>query len=98
MTIKEWSVYIRDWRIRKGFVTGWDNMPEKLLLVITEIAEAAEALRDNVNGSDNFREELADATIRILDICGTVGIDLEEEIRKKMQVNEERPNKHGRYF
>jgi len=97
-TINEWAEYISEWRERKGFETSWANMPEKLLLVITEIAEAAEALRDNPTGSDNFKEELADTAIRLLDIVGTVGINLDEEIDKKMQINEGRPIKHGRQF
>lgn len=44
----------------------------------------------------NFEEELADAVIRILDICGTMGIDLEQAILNKMARNRERPVKHGK--
>lgn len=28
-----------EWRKEKGFVTGWENFPEKLMLVITEVSE-----------------------------------------------------------
>jgi len=36
---------IGDWRRRKGFKTGWLNVPEKLMLIVTELAEAMEAYR-----------------------------------------------------
>jgi hypothetical protein len=95
------------WRDSKGFITPsgidtgmviWlseaDAMLGKLMLVTTEIAEAAEAVRHG--DAANFREELADAVIRILDICGTCGIDLKKEVEEKMMVNESRPALHGK--
>ena len=45
---------------------------------------------------DHFKEELADTAIRLFDLCGSLGIDLEKEISKKMKVNEGRPIKHGK--
>lgn len=42
--------------------------------------------------------ELADAIIRIADLCGHLGIDLEEAIALKMDYNETRPFKHGNKF
>lgn len=44
----------------------------------------------------NFREELADALIRLMDLAGSLGIDLEEEMIRKMHKNEKRPYKHGK--
>ncbi len=88
------------WRKSKGFFTpnniseDGDLMLGKLMLVVTEVSEAAEAVR--LNDFDNFREELADTFIRLLDICGTCDIDIEAEIRGKMLVNDERPIKHGK--
>lgn len=42
--------------------------------------------------------ELADAVIRIADLCGHMGIDLEAAIDLKMAYNETRPFKHGKKF
>lgn len=39
--------------------------------------------------------ELADVVIRIADMCGLYGIDLEEAIKDKMAYNESRPMRHG---
>jgi NTP pyrophosphatase (non-canonical NTP hydrolase) len=39
--------------------------------------------------------ELADVVIRIADMCGLYGIDLEEAIREKMEYNKSRPMRHG---
>ncbi len=77
-------------------MTGWPNMAEKLLLVHSEVSEAAEALR--IDDIDNFKEELADIIIRLLDITGSIGVDIEDEMRKKMAVNEKRAYKHGKRF
>lgn len=34
------------WSESKGFETGWGNLPEKLMLIVTEVSEAMEAFRD----------------------------------------------------
>lgn len=43
-----------------------------------------------------FDIELADALIRIFDLAGAKGIDLEGALRTKMRYNEGRPPMHGR--
>lgn len=47
---------------------------------------------------DTFEDELADAVIRIADMCGAMGIDLERHIELKMAYNETRPHKHGKAY
>jgi NTP pyrophosphatase (non-canonical NTP hydrolase) len=66
----------------------------KLMLVTTEVAEAAEAVRDG--DMENFGEELADVVIRVLHIAGACGIDMDAVIEKKMEKNRNRPFQHGR--
>lgn len=44
----------------------------------------------------NFREEIADTFIRLLDMVGSFGIDIAQEIDRKMHINEGRPYKHGK--
>jgi NTP pyrophosphatase (non-canonical NTP hydrolase) len=43
-------------------------------------------------------EELADVIIRILDLCGHTGIDIEKHIELKMRYNELREYKYGKKY
>lgn len=106
----------------KGF---WDggvhNISEKLMLIVSELGEAQEALRKDrhacpdeialVEGAedtfvgdfqtivkDTFEDELADAVIRIADLAGYLGIDLEKHVELKLRYNKTRPHKHGKKF
>jgi NTP pyrophosphatase (non-canonical NTP hydrolase) len=83
------------------------EIAEKLLMVHAEISEATEELRtgniytytrpdsSTPNKPEGLEVELADAVIRIFDLCGRLGIDLEEAIRVKMDYNETRSHRHG---
>lgn len=42
--------------------------------------------------------EIADAVIRIADLCGNLGIDLEAHVAAKMEYNKYRPHKHGKAY
>lgn len=98
----------------------------KLMLIATELGEAAEAYRNNKYAKvkefhdccndliedkiigpteidffedlvkDSFEDEIADTIIRLLDLCGFLGINIEEHINLKMFYNENRPFKHGK--
>jgi NTP pyrophosphatase (non-canonical NTP hydrolase) len=76
---------------------GWhDNERETgtlLALIHSEVSEALEA--DRKGWQDNFAEELADVCIRVFDLCGSRGIDLEKAIRDKMDYNKGRSYMHG---
>jgi len=108
---------IAKWSASKGWETNWHNVPEKLMLVVTELAEAMEWYR-NLSQEDiqvldaskgkvdfptdrptdsfhGFRVEIADAVIRLLNMSASLGIDIEAEIVRKMEINEKRPFKHG---
>jgi len=39
------AIQIAQWRKRKGFSTNWIIVPEKLMLIVTELSEAMEAYR-----------------------------------------------------
>jgi NTP pyrophosphatase (non-canonical NTP hydrolase) len=76
---------------------GWhDNERETgtlLALIHSEVSEALEA--DRKGWEANFAEELADVCIRVFDLCGSRGIDLEKAIRDKMDYNKGRSYMHG---
>lgn len=44
---------------------------------------------------EGFTTELADIVIRVMDLAGNMGIDLEGAIRVKMAYNATRPHRHG---
>lgn len=44
----------------------------------------------------NYAEELADVIIASLSVAGKLGIDIDAEVRRKMQKNKERTWKHGK--
>ncbi len=93
-TLSELCEYCHGIAREKGFWDKERNVGEALMLVVTEIAEAMEGYRHEDH--DNFREEIADAFIRLFDFCGGMGIDIEAEIMKKCAVNKKRPYKHGK--
>lgn len=47
---------------------------------------------------DTFEDELADTIIRILDLCGAKGIDIEKHIELKMKYNATRERLHGKKY
>jgi len=71
------------------------------MLMVTELGEAMEALRDGdppseaIRGFSAVEEELADTIIRILDFAGGHDLDLEGAVAAKMGYNESRPYRHG---
>ena len=118
----------------KGFWDTERNVSEMLMLIVSEVAEAQEALRKNhysdpsivedlsrdleLDRTDeefslktlawkekfqlivksSFEDEIADVAIRLFDLCGGMGIDLEKHIELKMKYNSLRGYKHGKAF
>lgn len=71
------------------------NVPEMLCLVHSEVSEAMEGFRKNLMDDklphrQMLEVELADAVIRILDMCGGLGLDLEGAIFEKLAYNAQR--------
>jgi NTP pyrophosphatase (non-canonical NTP hydrolase) len=67
---------------------------EKLLLIVSEVAEIQDAMRDG--DVDHEAEELADVFIRSLDYGKWRGFDIDAAIAAKMIKNRERARLHGR--
>lgn len=86
---------------------GWWNQEQRnfgmiLALIHSEISEALEAWREHkkpwyLDGDkpEGWGIELADATIRILDLCEANMLNLQDMIEAKMKYNETRPYRHG---
>lgn len=78
---------------------------EDLMLMVTELAEAMEDIRNGRAPSDFWIKdskiegapsEMADVIIRALHFCGKYGIDIELMVDTKMAYNRMRPFKHGK--
>jgi len=85
---------------------GWWDEPredlEVLMLVVTELSEAVEAIRDGKE--PRYYEgdkpcgaavECADALIRLLDFTQSKGWDIEDVVAEKLAYNQGRPYRHG---
>jgi len=78
----------------KGFWQGEKNFLESLMLVTSELGECCEAYRKD--DWSEVKEELADVMIRVMDMSEFFGINIEEEVMKKMEFNKTRPYKHNK--
>ncbi len=81
----------------KGFWSEPRTILGLLMLINTEVSEAAEGVRKK-GVTENLSEEMADTCIRIFDLCEALSIDLEAEIKMKMLYNKQRPLRHGKHY
>ncbi len=116
MTLNELSRAAHSAAVAKGFYERERGFPELAMLVVTEIAEAVEADRNNewtpcsppCDGlepdtfetlyKDTVEDEIADIFIRLFDLCGFYGIDIDGHVAAKMAYNATRPPKHGKAY
>ena len=82
---------------RNGTRLGRALVAEKLCLIHSEVSEAVEASRknlmdDKLTHRKGVEVELADAVIRILDLCGALELDLDGAITEKLIFNLTRPD------
>lgn len=78
----------------------------KLALIHSEVSEVLEEVRSGKSLTENWQSlpdkpegvptELADIVIRVFDIAGWLGLDLEQEIVEKLEYNLTRSQKHGK--
>lgn len=61
-----------------------------------EAAAYAAAFRCSIK--DTFEDEIADAFLRLMDLCGEYNIDIETHIKMKSEYNKLRPAKHGKSY
>ena len=100
-SVTAWIQQCHESARQKGF---WDqdrNVGEMLMLIVSELGEAVESHRCGAFGlekKDTFEDELADTVIRLFDLCGGLGIDLEKQIAWKMAFNQARAQKHGKNY
>ena len=61
-------------------------------VIQTEIIE----LEYSSDNKEAYAEELADVIIASLSVAGKLGIDIDEAVQRKMEINKARPWKHGK--
>lgn len=110
-SFEELQIAVHETAKEHGWWEGKDLtcIPEKLALIHSEISEALEEYRKGSNPSvryyepsheltekpEGFGVELADAVIRIMDLCEWLGIDLAGLVVEKHEYNLTRSFKHG---
>ena len=77
---------------KKAFVEAFNLREEDRMSDTCFIADFNELIKDT------FEDEIADAAIRIFDLCGGLGIDLDWHIKHKRRYNALRPYKHGKAY
>jgi len=100
-TLNDYAALCHGVAKERGWWSNLDGTPkernkgELLLLIISEIVEAGEGLRKDLNDDKlphrkMVEVELADTLIRLFDFAGGYGLDLEGAFREKLEYNRNR--------
>lgn len=105
MTLAELQRYVFETMDAKGFHSDRTNTRDdtivRLALVHTEVSEATQEVKRHWTGQGDpeLRHvvglELADTLIRLLDLCGCLGLDANALVLEKMENNKSRPYRYG---
>lgn len=96
--INNLCIECHDMAVEKGFYERKRDIPELLMLIVSELSEAMEEDRNLVINKDKFNIEIADTFIRLFDLCGFLNIDIEKYINQKIELNKKRPYKHNKRY
>lgn len=101
-TLNEFAQLIHARAHQSGWWEQHRSPLELLMLVNTELAEAAECFRHGepmihtLNGKpEGYGVEMVDAIIRLLDMAAYYNLDVEHVMRMKLAYNQTRGYRHG---
>ena len=106
--VTQWAIE-KGW-YKKGETLTNDQVGTKLMLAVGELSEALEEIRAHHEPTEiyytksgetgalkpeGFPIEIVDTLIRLFELAGSLGIDLDYAFFTKMTYNEKRPFRHG---
>lgn len=108
-TLNKLAEEIHKTAIEHGWWETERELPEILMLCVSELSEALEEYRDGrpnewyVLGEsidcpakpEGIAVEMVDCIIRILDYLSKISVDIDGIMERKMKYNESRPYRHG---